>query len=209
LVAFKDIFGAEVLKFAKKQDNIAALKAKVIEHSDGAFQHRLFDQLDDVQRSLKVSLDSINTFASTARELAQGQTDIMRELHDLKISVKPKTRWDWSKQEFDVHKKLLDPLPESQSQEICRSLTRTRHTGITQWVFDDSRHTTWISSKSSALLCLTGQEAAGKSVVLGSVADKLEITTAHEATMVCFVSCKAGSDIGADLGSRVLHSIIY
>lgn len=99
MTAFKDIFGAEVLKFTKKQENIAILKAKVIEDSEGAFQQRLFDQLGDVQRSLKVSLDSINTFASTAKELAQGQTDILHELQELKTSVKPKTRWDWSKQE--------------------------------------------------------------------------------------------------------------
>jgi hypothetical protein len=48
------------------------LKAKVIEDSDGAFQRRLLDQLDNVQDSLKRSLDDIHTFASTAKELAQG-----------------------------------------------------------------------------------------------------------------------------------------
>lgn len=194
LTAFKDLFGAEVLKFTKKQENIVALKAKVIEDSDGAFQQRLFDQLGDVQRSLKVNLDSINTFASTAKELARGQSDILRELQELKTSVKPKTRWDWSKQEFEIHKKTLDSLPEDPG--ILQSLLSLKHPGTTQWIFEDrldSKYTTWSSSKSSALLCLIGQEAAGKSVVLASVADKLASTTEHNSTMICFLSCRIGS----------------
>jgi hypothetical protein len=114
LTAFKDIFGAEVLKFTKKQENIVALKAKVIENSDGVLQQRVFDQLGDMQRSLKMTLDSINTFASTAKELARGQTDILRELQELKKSAKPKISWDWSKQEFEIHKETLHPSPKHQ-----------------------------------------------------------------------------------------------
>ena len=207
LTAFKDIFGAEVLKFTKKQENIVALKAKVIEDSDGAFQQRLFDQLGDVQRSLKTNLDIINTFASTAKELAQGQIDILRESQELKTSVKPKTRWDWSKQEFETHKKTLDPLPETPG--ILQSLLKLKHSGTTQWFFEDSKYITWSSSKSSALLCLIGQEAAGKSVVLASVADKLARNAEHNSTMICFLSCKIGSDAGADLAGRLLRSMIH
>ena len=207
LTAFKDIFGAEVLKFTKKQENIVALKAKVIEDSNGAFQQRLFDQLGDVQRSLKVNLDSINTFASTAKELAQGQIAILRELQELKTSVKPKNRWDWSKQEFDMHKKTLNPLPET--PDILEHLLRLKHPGTTQWFFEDSKYVNWSSSKTSALLCLIGQEAAGKSVVLASVADKLASITEHNSPMICFVSCKIGNDTGADLAGKVLRSLIY
>jgi hypothetical protein len=109
-------------------------------------------------------LDSINTFASTAKELAQGQTDILHELQEIRTSVKPKTRWDWSKQEFDTYKKALDPLPDS--PDILQNLSQGKHPGTTQWFFEESKYTVWSTSKSSALLCLTGQEAAGKSVVL-------------------------------------------
>jgi hypothetical protein len=207
LTAFKDLFGAEVLKFTKKQENIVALKAKVIEDSDGAFQQSLFDQLGDVQRSLKVNLDSINTFASTAKELARGQSDILRELQELKTSVKPKTRWDWSKQECEIHKKTLDPLPETPG--ILQGLLALKHPGTTEWFFEDNKYTTWSSSKSSALLCLIGQEAAGKSVVLASAADKLASTTEHNSTMICFLSCKIGSETGSDTAGRVLRSMIY
>ena len=160
-----------------------------------------------MQRSLKVNLDSINTFASTAKELAQGQIDILRELQELKTSVKPKTRWDWSKQEFEMHKKTLDPLPET--PDILHGLLRLKHPGTTQWYFEDSKQITWSSSKSSALLCLIGQEAAGKSVVLASVADKLASSTEHKSPMLCFLSCKIGSDAGADLAGKVLRSLIY
>lgn len=140
-----------MLKFASKQDAITALKAKVVEDSDGAFQHRLFGQLGDVQHSLKSCLAGTHTFASTAKELAQGQTDILRELNELKTSVKPKTRWDWSKQEFDTHKKSLDPLPES--PDILHSLSRKRHPGTTHWFFEHRSYTGWSACKSSALLC--------------------------------------------------------
>jgi hypothetical protein len=131
-----------------------------------AFQRRLFDQLGDFGRSLKVSLDSINTFASTAKELAQGHTDILHELQEIRTSAKPKTRWDWSKQEFDTYKKALDPLPDS--PDILQNLSQKKHPGTTQWFFEESKYTVWSTSKSSALLCLAGQEAAGKSVVLTS-----------------------------------------
>jgi hypothetical protein len=179
----------------------------VIEDSDGAFQQRLFDQLGDVQHSLKVNLDSINTFASTAKELARGQSDILRELQELRTSVKPKTRWDWSKQEFEIHKKTLDPLPETPG--ILQSLLTLKHPGTTKWLFEDSKHTAWSSSKSSALLCLIGQEAAGKSVVLASAADRFASTTERDYTMICFLSCKIGSETGIDTAGRVLRSMIY
>ena len=154
-----------------------------------------------------MSLDSISTFASTAKELAQRQTNILRELQELKTSVKPKTRWDWSKQEFEMHKKTLDPLPETPG--ILQSLLTLKHPGTTEWLFQDSKYTTWSSSKLSALLCLIGQEATGKSVALASVAEKLASTTEHNSIMICFLSCKIGSDMGADPTGRVLRSMIY
>jgi hypothetical protein len=52
-----------------------------------------------------------------------------------------------------------------------------KHPGTTEWLFEDSRYTAWSNYKSSALLCLVGQEAAVKSVVLASAADKLASPT--------------------------------
>jgi hypothetical protein len=166
------------------------LKAKVIEDSDGAFQARLFDQLGNVQASLKQSLDEIHTFASTAKELAQSQTDILRELQELKASVKPKTRWDWAKQDFDKYRKILDPLPEVPG--ILRSLLDKRHPGTTQWVFESNKYMAWGASHESALLCLTGPEAAGKSVVLASANENIRNTIDDTSAAICFVSCIMG-----------------
>jgi ankyrin repeat protein len=187
------------------------LKAKVIEDSDGAFQRRLFDQLDNVQDSLKRSLDDIHTFASTAKELAQGQTDILQELQELKASVKPKTRWEWARQDFDKHRKFLDPLPENLG--LLRGLLDIRHPGTTQWLFKTHKYMGWSDSKESALLCLTGQGGAGKSVVLAAAYEKLESTIKDTAAVICFVSCKAedvsNNDMGSDPVGRIQQSLIY
>jgi ankyrin repeat protein len=181
------------------------LKAKVIEDSDGAFQARLFDQLGNVQDSLKQSLDEIHTFASTAKELAQSQTDILRELQELKASVKPKTRWDWAKQDFDKYRKMLDPLPEVPS--ILRSLLDKRHPGTTQWVFESNKYMAWGDSHGSALLCLTGLEAAGKSVVLASANENIRNTIDDTSAAICFVSCKTGDGNSNDMGTNPVEKI--
>jgi len=46
-------------------------------------------------------------------------------------------------------------------------------------------------------------------VVLASVNDKLKSSPEHGSTMVCFVSCSMGSDVGADPTGRVLRSIMF
>ena len=202
--ALKDFIGVEVTKFQAKQDAIAALKAKVLEDSDGAFQRRLFDSLGSVQDSLKRSLEDIHTFSSTAKELAQGQSDILRELQDLKASVKPKSRWDWLKQDFDTNKKALDPLPDIPG--VIGNLLAKRHPQTTSWVLESGKFTSWETSKESAGLCLIGQKAVGKSVVLASAVEKLE-STIRDRAVICFVSCVTGDGKHDDLGTRPLEKI--
>jgi ankyrin repeat protein len=202
--ALKDFIGVEVTKFQAKQDNIASLKAKVLEDSEGAFQRRVFDKLGSVQDSLKRSLEDIHTFASTAKELAKGQSDIIRELQDLKASVKPKSRWDWLKQDFDMNKKALDPLPEDPG--VLGDLLARRHPQTTSWVLESGKFASWESSKESSGLCLIGQRAVGKSVVLASAVEKLE-STIGDSVIICFVSCVTGDGKHDDLSTRPLDKV--
>jgi ankyrin repeat protein len=202
--ALKDFIGAEATKFQEKQDNIATLKAKVLEDSDGAFQRRLFDKMGNVQDSLKRSLEGIYSFASTAKELAQGQSDILRELQDLKASVKPKSRWDWLKQDFDTNKKALDPLPGDPG--FLSDLLVNRYPGTTSWLLESNRFAKWKASEQSAGLCFIGQKGVGKSVVLASAVAKLESTTENK-DIICFVSCSKGDGNHDDLGTQALDKI--
>ena len=202
--ALKDFIGVEVAKFQAKQDNIAALKAKVLEDSDGAFQRRLFDKMGNVQDSLKRSLEGIHTFAATAKELAQGQSDILREIQDLKASVKPKSRWDWLKQDFDTNKKALDPLPDVPG--VLSGLLAKRYPGTTTWIFESEKYANWKASKESSGLCLIGQKGVGKSVALASAIEQLESTTKNKA-VICFVSCVTADGNHDDLGVRSLEKI--
>jgi ankyrin repeat protein len=202
--ALKDIIGVEVTKFQAKQDNIAALKAKVLEDSDAAFQRRVFDKLGDVQDSLKRNLEHIHTFASTAKELAQGQSDILRELKDLKASVKPKSRWDWLKQDFDANKKALDPLPEIPG--ILSGMLAKSYPGTTKWVLESEKFANWQASGQSAGLCFIGQKGTGKSVALASAVDELESTIGDKA-VICLVACVTADGKHVDLGTRPLEKI--
>jgi hypothetical protein len=204
--AVKDFIGVEVTKFQAKQDTIASLKAKVLEDSDGLFQRRVFDKLGSVQDSLRRSLEGIHTFASTAKELAQGQSDIIREIQDLKASVKPKSRWDWLKQDFDTNKKALDPLPDSPG--VLDGLLARRHPQTTSWALESGMFASWNSSKESSGLCLIGQRAVGKSVVLASAVEMLESTIGNS-TIICFVSCVTGDGKSRHPATGKGHAFAY
>ena len=202
--ALKDLIGLEVTKFQEKQDNIAALKAKVLEDSDGAFQRRLFEKLGNIQDSLKRSLEDIHTFASTAKELAQGQSDILRELKDLTASVKPKSRWDWLKQDFDINKKALDPLPDVPG--VLSGLLAKRYPETTKWILESEKYANWKATEQNAGLCFVGQKGVGKSVALASAVEQLESMTKNKA-VICFVSCVTADGNHDDLGTRPLERI--
>jgi ankyrin repeat protein len=198
--ALKDFIGAEFTKFQDKQDKIAYLKAKVLEDSNGAFQRGVFDKLGKVQDSLK---ENIRTFKIAAEEHAQGQSDIMQEIKNLKTSVKPKSRWDLLKQEFDTNKKALDPLPDD--PEFLDGLLDARHPGTTSWLLESEKFAKWKASKQSAGLCFIGREGVGKSVALASAVETLE--TIEDQAVICLVSCVTADGKHVDLGTRPLEKI--
>ena len=114
-------------------------KAKVLEDSAGVFQEKVFDNFRNVNDSLEKSLKGIRSFASTAEELAQGQSVLLRQLQDVIASVKPKSRWDWLKQDFDENKKALDPLPDD--HHLLSDLQSARYPETTSWLLKSDRFT--------------------------------------------------------------------
>jgi hypothetical protein len=124
--------------------------------------------------------------------------------------VKPKSRWDWLKQDFDTNKKALDPLPDNPG--VLGGLLARRHPQTTLWALESGMFASWNSSKESSGLCLIGQRAVGKSVVLASAVGMLE-STIGDSTIICFVSCVTGDGKHDDLGTRpldkVTRSLIY
>lgn len=137
--ALKNVVGVELAKFQAKQVDIATLKAKVLEDSAGVFQEKVFDNFRNVNDSLEKSLKGIRSFASTAEELAQGQSVLLRQLQDVIASVKPKSRWDWLKQDFDENKKALDPLPDD--HHLLSDLQSARYPETTSWLLKSDRFT--------------------------------------------------------------------
>jgi hypothetical protein len=118
--------------------------------------------------------------------------------------VKPKSRWDWLKQDFDTNKKALDPLPGDPG--FLRDLLAKKHPGTTLWLLESDMFAKWKASEQSAALCSIGQKGVGKSVVLASAVEKLKSTTENK-DIICFVSCGKGDGNHDDLGTRALDKI--
>ena len=164
---FKDFFGAEASKFQAKIDVIGELKKKVLEATDGAFQGKTFqrfDELQDVMKSMRTNVQDIKDFQKTSEEFYHAQMaqqdEIRQTLEDLKASTRPRTRWDWAKQEFEKNKKLLNPLIDTTSP--LDALLARRHDGTCGWLFEDEEYTDWYESDVSNMLCITGE--AGESI---------------------------------------------
>lgn len=207
--AIKDFFGAEAAKFTAKTQAILDMKAKILENSSAAFQSRSFDKLGDMSDSLKQTVQDIQRFDSTAREIANSLSDVLREFTDFKAAVKPKSRWDWLIQDYEKHKKALDPWEDSSN--ILARLLAQRHADTATWIFDHEVYKTWMEEDfAHSFLCLAGQQGSGKSVVLASVVERLKSTLNADDSDVIFVNC-AGED-GQQLGltvDRVCRSIIH
>ena len=158
----KDFFGAEATKFQGKLDAIGELKKKVIEGTTGAFQGKTFQRFDELQglmSSMKSNVQDIKDFQKTSNEFYQAQQaqqeEIRQTLEDLKASTRPRTRWDWAKQEFEKNKKLLNPLANTTGP--LKALLADKHDGTCGWIFEDDEYNEWYGSQVSNMLCLTGE----------------------------------------------------
>ncbi|KAI9685134.1 MAG: hypothetical protein M1822_004721 [Bathelium mastoideum] len=215
---FKDFFGAEASKFQAKIDAIGDLKKKVLEATDGAFQGKTFQRFDDLQdlmKSMKSNVQDIKDFQKTSEEfyhaqLAQ-QDEIRQALEDLKANTRPRTRWDWAKQEFEKNKKLLNPLADTGSP--IDTLLARKHDGTCDWIFKDDEFNDWYSSSVSNMFCLTGEAGVGKSIVLASVMKNLEDDVNPDQCIVLYVSCDMlrNGEMGDGFQSlaRISNTLIY
>ncbi|QIW98623.1 hypothetical protein AMS68_004141 [Peltaster fructicola] len=208
--ALKDVVGTQGKKFQAKQDTIMALKAKVLVDSEAAFQGKMFDQMGDVQESLKSTLSDISSFNATAKELAQSQSDILDSLADLKASLKPKSRWDWSRQEFENHVKTLEPYQSP--VDVVSVLLQRKRPDTCEWIFENNKYTAWVASERGQL-CLTGDEGVGKSIVTSVLTEKLANDLDNVKVTMCYLSCAtpdgAIADLGEDPAGKIRATLIH
>ena len=206
-----DVFGASLSKFQDKQDKVIKLKAKVLESADAVFKGRMTGDLREVQVSLDKTLHNIHSFTGVAQELAEGQAEMLKVLQDMKATLKPKTRWDMLKQDFDKIKKSLDPI--HQDTTYLRKLREEREIGTTEWIFEKKALADWMSPDESSLLCLIGQAGSGKSVTIASAIDHIASTPELGLPISCYFSCVVGSagrvDLGNDPFATVTTAIIF
>lgn len=165
---FKDFFGAEAGKFKAQVDAIAVLKAKVIEDSEAASQAKSFERFDDVQgavESVQETVQQIRDFEKTSHAFQQAQVEWMQEiLEGIRASMRPKTRWDWAKQDFEKNKQRLNPLTDT-SEPVVEAL-RQKHAGTCEWVLNNDLYTRWYQASRSSLLYFTGETGESSSSIL-------------------------------------------
>ncbi|KAF2099813.1 ankyrin [Rhizodiscina lignyota] len=129
--ALQDIFGAELTIFQSKVDTIMGLKAKILETSQTAFQKETFGKFDALEVLVKRGLDM--------------QSELKVSIDELVNTMKPKSRLDWARADFEKHKKALDPLsdPGSCFDEYYEDI----QDGTCQWIFDVDEYKQWRHSE--------------------------------------------------------------
>lgn len=210
--AFKDFFGAQAPKFQGKLSNIAELKGRILESSQGAFQDKTMQRFGDVQAALTQIQNDYSQGLELQHEQRQILADMYSDLLHLKDSIKRKTPWEELQDEFIANKKKLSPLPDAQS--TFRRLLARKQEGTCRWIFENGTYQKWANSNPNIALCILGSPGSGKSTVLASIAHQLEVSTKPRSISVCYVSC-LGPDSGQSaapgtpLLTRIQNTLIY
>lgn len=208
----KDFFNTQASKFQGKLSNIADLKGKIIESSQGAFQDKMMQEFEGVQSAL----GQIQERQSESLELQQEQTQVLTmmldDFRELKDLVKRKTPWDFLKDDFAVNKKNLGPLLESRPQ--FHKLLNSKQDGTCTWILEDEKYQAWTKSDKSTMLCILGGSGSGKSVLLASLVERFEMATNAKGPFINYVSCVIDDNLQATaLGeqklSRVCNTLLY
>jgi len=160
---FKDFFGWQKDKFQGPLNNISALKAKILEMSQAAFQDRSLHQLESVQTiavDIKNMVDGIQDFQGTLQDLHREQMAqlqaVASNLDDIKASFRPKTPRELALQEFEKNKQHLKPIPNPDAPlDVARSRILE---GTCTWAIHDDSFAAWRQSGMGTLLCITGQQ---------------------------------------------------
>ena len=221
--AFKDMFGAEVPKFQARLGAIQGKKKEILEASEAAFQEKTFQKLEGVQSvvdRVHEDVQDIKAFQTAAVEMHQEAMDkadaILKAVEAVAGSTKPKTRYDWARQDFEKNKKLLNPLPDTE-KTIFEEYANQRHSGTCEWPFRLGPYKDWVQSK-NGFLCLHGDSGFGKSVLLSTITEQLQKDLASDPDHVLqYFSCDAtayvtGSEAVdgiAQSSSRILNTLIF
>lgn len=160
---FKDFFSLSKAKFEDKLSVVAALKKKVLEESQGAFQDRTLTQLESVSivlAGIEGTVRHVQDFQSTQKKLhedAMARFDLLlKGLDDIRSSTKRKTRWDYAVQDFQTYQEALSPLEGS--FRILGDTIDAVYPGTCQWVFEERLYTQWEDTADNSMLCVTGPE---------------------------------------------------
>ncbi len=89
--AIKDMFGADLPEFEGKMGAIQALKVKILEASQGAFQKNTFEKLDNVKASLTNVTGTLSFLSETVQSSLQGTQEMKQLLEDSLKSSKFKS----------------------------------------------------------------------------------------------------------------------
>lgn len=190
----KDFFGSEGAKFQAKVTTIATLKAKVVEKSQGVFQSKSIQRFDEVQDSVSgimTSVQDIKDFQSTSEEFYKAQRkqqdEILHVLSEVKASTKAKSRWDWAVQDYEAKQELLNPLKGT--VKILADRLDQKLIGSCDWILEMEEFQGWLNADNSQLLCVTGRDGVGKSMLLSAVWESLDGATEEEQCAIIFVPC--------------------
>lgn len=210
--AFKDFFNTQVPKFQGKLSNIADLKAKVLESSQGAFQDKTMQQFGNIQ----AAVDQVQRNQSQTHELQleqrQMMTEMLEDFKELKDSVKRKTPLDYLKEEFMANKKKLAPLPDPSA--LVDTLLTKKYDDTCKWILQNDSYQAWSKFDQSAILCLVGGPRSGKSTIIASIIQQLTNDEENRALFVNCVFC-VGNDSSQTTAlegqrlSRIYNTLLY
>ncbi|KAK4110138.1 hypothetical protein N656DRAFT_831090 [Canariomyces notabilis] len=202
---FKDFFGMSKVKFEDKLNTVAALKKKILEESQAAFQDKTLTQLQDVTALLAGiegtvrHLSDLQEIQHKLRDEANAKFDFMlKGFDDIKASTKRKTQWDYAVGDFQAFHEALSPLEGSFS--ILGDTIDAIYPGTCQWVFDERVYREWEDSDNNAMLCVTGPEGCGKSYIVAAIADRFTQDADCDKALFC-VSCNASAGSSAGLSN--------
>ncbi|KAH7082503.1 hypothetical protein FB567DRAFT_107375 [Paraphoma chrysanthemicola] len=213
---FKDFFGASKAKFEGKMADIAACKAKILEDSQAIFQDKSLHQIDAVKGivgKIEGTVNEIRSFQDTLQRMHEEQATqwalVLKNMEDIKSTTKPKTPWDLALQRFENIKEALNPQRNT-SNALGNALDQ-RHPGTCSWIFRRVEYEEWHSSATNCVLCISGQEDSGKTTVLATVVEKLDLENSGD-TILLYMNC--GSDNGGvaskDLSAQtVCNTLLY
>ncbi|KAH7070792.1 hypothetical protein BKA63DRAFT_84411 [Paraphoma chrysanthemicola] len=194
---FKDFFGASKAKFEGKMADIAACKAKILEDSQAIFQDKSLHQIDAVKgivSNIEGTVNEIRSFQDTLQRMYEEQAAqwalVLKNMEDIKSTTKPKTPWDLALQRFENIKEALNPQRNT-SDAIGKALDQ-RHPDTCNWIFERVEYTEWHNSTTNSVLCINGQEDSGKTTVLATVVEKLDLENSRDIILL-YMNCGLGN----------------